>query len=219
MKKIFKKISLVLSMILIVSASNANAYANIIEFNDTNYYNEDYSDYRLDDLILTDKEIEMVNNYIQEQKDIGNRVRNKRNSDILKLGYMGMLTIPGVGEVVITATGAVIVAGVVVTGGSWIYNKVKSYVKDCTVSRYNSGKRNGKTTMLHSTQYGGSLPVKGTPNSSKDLKDSQGVKQRRYYDKNGNAELDIDYRHGGNGKEPFPHKHKWTNGKRGTWFK
>lgn len=217
MKKILRKISLVLSVIMI--ASVPNVYANSIELNDDVYYMEEYHDYKLEDLILTDKEIEMANNYIQKQRELGNKVRNKRNSEILKLGYIGSLTIPGVGEVVLTATGAVIVAGVVVTSGNWLYKKVTTYVKEATVKRYHSAKKSGQATMLHSTQYGGSLPVKGKPNSSKDLKDSKGLKQRRYYDKNGDADLDIDYRHGGNGKEPFPHKHKWTNGKRGTWFK
>lgn len=61
-------------------------------------------------------------------------------------------------------------------------------------------------------QTGGSLSTKGSPNSSKYLRDSKGLKQKRYYDKSGNADLDIDYRHGGNGKEPFPHKYKWKNG-------
>lgn len=217
MKKILRKIALALSVIMIASAPNV--YANSIELNDDVYYMEEYHDYNLEDLILTDKEIEMANNYVQEQRDLGNKIRKKRNSEILKLGYIGSLSIPGVGEVVLTATGAVIVAGVVVSSGNWLFKKITAYVKESTVKRYYSAKKSGQITMLHSTQYGGSLPVKGKPNSSKDLRDNKGLKQRRYYDKNGDADLDIDYRHGGNGKEPFPHKHKWTNGKRGTWFK
>ena len=57
----------------------------------------------------------------------------------------------------------------------------------------------------------------GTPYSSKDLEDSEGVKQRRYYDKNGNADMDIDYRHGGTG-HTFPHRHDWNNGVRGPAY-
>lgn len=38
------------------------------------------------------------------------------------------------------------------------------------------------------------------------------VKQRRYYDKNGKVDLDIDYRIAG--KYKFPHRHTWSNGKR-----
>ena len=56
---------------------------------------------------------------------------------------------------------------------------------------------------------------KGEANSSKDLLDENGdVKQRRYYDENGDADLDIDYHHGGVGHK-FPHKHYWNNGVRG----
>ncbi|QAT50247.1 hypothetical protein EQM14_10995 [Caproiciproducens sp. NJN-50] len=36
----------------------------------------------------------------------------------------GAYFIPGVGEVLITATGAIIVAGVIVTAGTWLYNTV-----------------------------------------------------------------------------------------------
>jgi hypothetical protein len=43
------------------------------------------------------------------------------------------------------------------------------------------------------------------------------VKQRRYYDKNGNADMDIDYRHGGTG-HTFPHRHDWNNGVRGPAY-
>lgn len=216
MKKIIRKIAFTLSFTMFVSSFGmiSNVYA-LDELSEEVYHTEQYQDYQVDDLILTDKEIEMANLYIQEQIDLGNKVRQKRSA----IGYVGSLFIPGVGTAVITATGVVIVSGVAIASGSWLYKKVTNYVKTETINRYNSGKRNGYAALIHSTQYGGSLPVKGKPNSSKDLRDSSGLKQRRYYDKNGNAELDIDYRHGGNGKEPFPHKHKWTNGKRGKWFK
>ena len=69
----------------------------------------------------------------------------------------------------------------------------------------------------HSTSDCSSLPKIGTPYSSKDLEDSEGVKQRRYYDKNGNADMDIDYRHGGTG-HTFPHRHDWNIGVRGPAY-
>ena len=83
-------------------------------------------------------------------------------------------------------------------------------------------KNTGEPTDKHSTQStseGSSLPKTGTPYSSKDLEDSEGVKQRRYYDKNGNADMDmdIDYRHGGTG-HTFPHRHDWNNGVRGPAY-
>ena len=85
---------------------------------------------------------------------------------------------------------------------------------------YEDAKNTGEPTDKHSTQStseGSSLPKTGTPYSSKDLEDSEGVKQRRYYDKNGNADMDIDYRHGGTG-HTFPHRHDWNNGVRGPAY-
>ena len=58
-----------------------------------------------------------------------------------------------------------------------------------------------------------SLPKTGTPNSVQDLLNPDGtVKQRRWYDENGQALRDRDYNHAGN--MDFPHDHAWENGKR-----
>lgn len=84
---------------------------------------------------------------------------------------------------------------------------------------YYTAKKNGTKAKNHSTQVGGSLGKTGRPYSSKDLVDKNGnLKQRRYYNQKGNADMDIDYRHGGNGKEPFPHRHDWNNGSRGKAY-
>jgi len=54
------------------------------------------------------------------------------------------------------------------------------------------------------------LPKTGEPNSSSDILNPDGsVKQRRYYDKDGNADLDIDYNHTDDGTHTFPHRHTW----------
>ena len=123
----------------------------------------------------------------------------------------GTWWIPGVGQVVITAAGVILVAGAVVEAGSWIYDAITNWFEQ---QAYEDAKDAGTPTNDHSTQEGSSLPKTGRPNSSKDLKDNQGIKQRRYYDKNGNADMDIDYRHGGTG-HTFPHRHDWNNGERG----
>lgn len=63
---------------------------------------------------------------------------------------------------------------------------------------------------------GRSLPIKHSPNSSMDLHDEDGLKQRRYFDENGRAIEDIDYRHSDDGTHVFPHRHDWEwdqNGK------
>ncbi len=124
----------------------------------------------------------------------------------------GVYFIPGIGKIALTVTGVVIVGRVTYKAGSWIHNKVAVYFAE---KAYKKAKKNGSKTSNHSTQSTSkktSLPIKGKALSSKDLKDSKGVKQRRYYDKNGKADLDIDYRHAG--KYTFPHRHTWSNGKR-----
>lgn len=126
----------------------------------------------------------------------------------------GTWWIPGVGEVVVTAAGAVIFAGTVVAAGSWIYEAVVNWFEN---REYNNAKENGTKTKNHSSETGSSLPPKGDPNSSKDLIDNKGIKQRRYYDENGKADLDIDYRHGG-AKHKFPHRHKWSDTGRGKAY-
>lgn len=124
----------------------------------------------------------------------------------------GIYFIPGIGKVALLATGVVVVGGVTVKAGSWMYNKVAGYFAQ---KAYDKAKKNGSKTKNHSTQSTStksSLSKTGKVLSSKDLKDSKGVKQRRYYDKNGRADVDIDFRHAGNHK--FPHRHTWKNGVR-----
>ncbi len=59
-----------------------------------------------------------------------------------------------------------------------------------------------------------SLPIKGKPNSSQELYNPDGtIKQKRWYDENGDPVRDRDFNHPGEGI-PFPHDHEWKNGKR-----
>ena len=61
-----------------------------------------------------------------------------------------------------------------------------------------------------STKHDSSLPTKHEPNSSMDLNDAEGTKQRRYFGKDGRAVEDIDYRHSnGDNSHVFPHRHSW----------
>ena len=131
----------------------------------------------------------------------------------------GTWYIPGIGQVIVTAAGAILVAGVVVEVGSWIYNAVVEWFADRAVQQaYEEAKEDGEPTDNHSTKTGRNLPQTGEPNSSTDLVGEDGeVKQRRYYDKDGNADMDIDYSHGGTG-HTFPHRHDWVNGTRGDAY-
>lgn len=129
--------------------------------------------------------------------------------DVMKI-MAGTWYIPGVGKVVVTL-GGIYVGGVVLSKvSSWIANKVKSWlIARAEAKEYESAKEKGTKTKNHSTETGSRLNKTGKKYSSKDLKDKNGkLKQRRYYDKNGNAEFDIDYSHGGVGHK-FPHRHYW----------
>src|SRR5699024_10261222 len=68
----------------------------------------------------------------------------------------------------------------------------------------------GEKLPNHSVIKGNKLPIKGKPNSSKDILNADGsVKQRRYYDSEGRVIQDIDFNHTDDGTHVFPHRHEW----------
>lgn len=134
----------------------------------------------------------------------------------------GTWWIPGIGQVVITATGVILVGGTVIAAGTWIYNTIQAFFAE---KAYKEHKKNGTKTDGHTVDSNPSkLPTKGTPRTSRD-RTADGtwngkVVQRRYYDKDGNADLDIDYTDHGNPKAhpKVPHRHDWVNGARGPGY-
>lgn len=169
-----------------------------------------YSQEEFENLLAQAVYMESLSNELMESP---NQTETVYSTAALAGGLVaGTWWIPGIGEIVITAAGAIIIGGTIIAAGTWVYNTVKAYFAE---KAYEEAKENGTKAENHSNQSTStktSLPTTGTPLSSTDLKDSQGVKQRRYYDKDGNADLDIDYRHAGN--YAFPHRHTWNNGKR-----
>lgn len=130
----------------------------------------------------------------------------------------GTFWIPGIGKVIVTIAGSVIVAGAVVKSGTWVYNKVKAYFAERS---YAKAKSAGTKTKKHSSSTASSLPKTSTPLSSKDQIRNGKLQQRRYYGKNGVADVDIDYTNHGNAKlhPKVPHRHDWINGNRSTkWY-
>ncbi len=59
------------------------------------------------------------------------------NSSLTNRGNFaaGLYFIPGVGEVLITVTGVVIVAGIVIYAGSWAYKKIVTYFSEHTKNK------------------------------------------------------------------------------------
>ncbi|QNR70346.1 hypothetical protein IAQ67_06060 [Paenibacillus peoriae] len=132
----------------------------------------------------------------------------------------GIYFIPGVGEVALVATGTVVVGGAAYYAGSAVYEKVRVYFAEKEAAQeksYQDAKQRGVPAGTHSEKHPpfNKLGINGKSRSSEDLYDSKGLKQRRYYDKNGNADEDIDYDHSNaDGSHTFPHRHKWVNGRR-----
>ncbi|MFC0492231.1 Uncharacterised protein [Listeria grayi] len=103
-------------------------------------------------------------------------------------------------------------------------SKKKKKKKKTKAQKYKSAKKKGKKVKGNdskkvSKKGDSNLPKTGKKYSSKDLIVDGKVKQRRYYGKNGKAELDIDYFHALSKSlkktVKFPHRHKitWKNGK------
>lgn len=95
-------------------------------YEETNYNNTEIAD-----LILTEEEIQLANEYIQSQINNGNIAIMPRSV----VALAGTFLIPGVGQAVITAAGVIIVGGAVVSAGSWLGKKVTSWV---TTYKFNS---------------------------------------------------------------------------------
>lgn len=146
------------------------------------------------------------------------RTSSMRSMDVVtdtSLLIAGTWWIPGFGEVVILVGGIIIIAGTIYSATSQIGKTINRWFAAKAVEdSYEDAKGSGEETDNHTVVEGNSLPTDGDSFSSKDLDDGEGIKQRRYYDEDGNADMDIDYRHGGNGSHSFPQTHTWTNGKR-----
>lgn len=87
-------------------------YNDSIVINDIHYTQEEFAQLLE---TATDVDIEMVE-------------KQTRSGAIIAL-YTGSLYVPGVGQVVLLATGVIVVAGVTIAAGSWVYNTVVSYLK------------------------------------------------------------------------------------------
>jgi len=139
--------------------------------------------------------------------------QNPQKGAVAAPAVIAVYALPAIGDVILYVGGAIGIAGIIYAAGEWYNN----YIKDLI---YQDAKRQGIPTSNHQTvtdndQFG----RRGDPESSKDYTPAGELKQRRYYDRNGDADMDIDY-YDNNPPDThtFPHRHNWVNSARGDWY-
>lgn len=208
MKNQKKLVSLILSIIMLIT-TGGSVFASENSTRKVLYIN---------DQVVTEKQLDMYLSEITPDEAMVNTSTGGRVKRSVA-GAIAVYSVPGLGQVALLATGAVVVGGVVWEVGTWVGEKFAEWLESNEAQKdYEDAKDNGTKTDNHSEQEGGALDKEGAPLSSKDLYDKNGeLKQRRYYDKKGNADMDIDYKHGGVG-HTFPHRHDWNRGQRGDAY-
>ncbi|ELC8368518.1 hypothetical protein QYB79_003049 [Clostridium perfringens] len=134
-KKIKSKIALalILSLTIVNISPSIKAFANPIN-NDTKI---NANELEMPNLILSEEEIKLANNYIEEQINHGKIAIMPRSATA---ALAGTFFIPGVGQAVITTAGVIIVGGVVISAGSWLGKKVVNWVQTNTANQINAVK-------------------------------------------------------------------------------
>lgn len=133
----------------------------------------------------------------------GSIATNGTKNNNAAVAVVAVYAVPGLGEVALLASGAIVVGKIVYEAGSWVYNKYQNYVFNKTYPPLPD-----HTTTTDNSQF---KPL-GTPNSSTDLVNDAGeVITRRWYNENGEATKDVDYTDHGNPKHhpKVPHEHEW----------
>ncbi len=89
------------------------------------YYDSSNDKYYLDGIELTENNIDSL---IDEEQIITtvNDINEDGQRSVAAL-YAGSMYVPGVGQVVITATGVILLAGVTIKAGSWLGTKITNY--------------------------------------------------------------------------------------------
>lgn len=139
MKTLYKRIALTLIFVLgaINISPTIQAYANTTSDNSSEIFIfDEQNNISIPNLNLSEQEIRLANEYIQDQLDNGAIIMMPRSAAVLA----GSFFIPGVGQAVITAAGVIIVGGAVVSAGSWLGKKVLNWVQTNTANQINAVK-------------------------------------------------------------------------------
>lgn len=139
MKTLYKRIAFTLIFVLgaINISPTIQAYANTTSDNSSEIFIfDEQNNISIPNLNLSEQEIRLANEYIQNQLDNGAIIMMPRSAAVLA----GSFFIPGVGQAVITAAGVIIVGGAVVSAGSWLGKKVLNWVQTNTANQINAVK-------------------------------------------------------------------------------
>lgn len=128
--KTLKKVLTMLLALTIILNTNMTAFANGTA-TDHNVNSVNTSAENDGNVVVTDTGVYINGTFYTKAEfikllDTAQEVQNPQSRSAIAL-VAGTWWIPGVGEVIITAAGAIIVAGVIVEAGSWIYDAVTDW--------------------------------------------------------------------------------------------
>lgn len=129
MKKIKRLLTILLAFVMLISTTTTTFAKSTASADYTN------TTYKVNRKIIVTKTGVHINGvyYTQAQfVQLLNKAQGIKKSQILYSAGLvaGTWWIPGIGEVIITFAGVVIVAGVVINVGSWLYNVIKKWFED-----------------------------------------------------------------------------------------
>ncbi|KAA0965424.1 hypothetical protein FQ087_03710 [Sporosarcina sp. ANT_H38] len=100
------------------------------ELLDPNYYSEDEIIYIPEEYLDPNHPDTLYTTYDAYGNSNGERIQVRAIA-----AAAGVYLIPGIGQIAITATGAVIVGGLAIKGGSYLYNKISAYFSEKTAKK------------------------------------------------------------------------------------
>jgi len=130
--KNFKKIASMVLVVALVSGGSINCFASAppVNGNEGNHLEATATSSEFSSVIVTDDGVH-INGTFYTQEDFMNLLENAEEVPAPSTRMVGVVAgtwfIPGIGQVIVTAAGVVIIGGAVVAAGSWLYKQVVSW--------------------------------------------------------------------------------------------
>lgn len=162
-----KKLSKLVSLCLILCLAFSNSMTSVAMSSEKTNFKTVQRDKRVEASLCYYKFVKI--NYNDKNAMPNNINMSLDKNSIRRSGVVaapGVYFIPGIGQVLLTVTGVIIVGGIVICAGTWVYNQVVKYFKEH--SKNKSKKNHDKHTK----------PRPGRENEKKKDKD-KGWKKRK----------------------------------------